>query len=357
MGAGVPIARAFRAISAAGIAATLLIAASPAQAHRLKLRPLQPGAVESVRLFHPKARDRVRKAPLRARAARRLRAHSAETRFRTQDGYEIPVAVSSAYTPDPNVEQGYVNLLGGLMHGTELGKISIYIATPSQLENTFCGAGALACYVGDDERMYVPGVSEHSDPPVQFLIAHEYGHHIELNRSNTPWSAYDQGAKHWATYENVCRLERRHKVRTDYYNDPSEAFAESYGDMQFPGVDFIYTDLLKPDQGAFDAIKDDVLHPWHPPAPVSLHGTFHPRGSSKRSFRVRTPLDGNASFQISAPGGSYRLRVRAAGRAIRRRSTHPAGTANYTICGSRKITVQVIRVSGSGPFTVTALLP
>jgi hypothetical protein len=358
MGAGVLIARAFRALSAASIAASLLIAVAPAQAHRLKLRPLRPGAMESVRLFHPQARDRVRNTPLRASAAKRLEAHSSETRFRTQDGYEIPVAVSSAYTPDPNVEQGYVNLLGGLVHGSELGKISVYIATPSQLENTFCGQGALACYVGDDERMYVPGVNAHSDPPVQFLIAHEYGHHIELNRSNSPWSAYDQGAKRWATYENVCALERHGKVRTTYYNDPSEAFAESYADMQYAGVDFIYADLLKPDQGAFDAIKEDVVHPWTQPAPVALRGTFHAHGVSKHTFRVKTPLDGNASFQVSGPAGaSYRLRVRADGRLVKRRSTHPAGTANYTICGSRTITVQVARASGSGPFTVTAQLP
>jgi hypothetical protein len=360
MGAGACITRASRAFSAAGIAACLLAATAPAQAqaHRLKLRPLNPSAAESVRLFHGQARDRVRKTALRARAAKRIEAHSADTRFRTQDGYEIPVAVSSAYTPDPNVEQGYVNFLGGLVHSSELGKISIYIASPSQIENTFCGAGALACYVGDDQRMYVPGENEHSDPPVQFLIAHEYGHHIELHRSNTPWSAYDQGTKHWATHEDVCTLERHHKVRTNYYNDPSEAFAESYADMQFQGVDFIYTDLLKPDQGAFDAIKDDVLHPWGGPRSVALRGSFHAGGRAKRSFHVRTPLDGNASFKISAAdGASYRLRVRAAGRAIRRRSTHPAGTANYTICGSRRITVQVIRVSGSGPFTVSAALP
>jgi hypothetical protein len=345
-------------LSAAVASALLLATAGPAQAHRLKLLPLKPGAAESVRLFHPQAPDKVRATALRATAAKRLQAHAAETRFRTQDGYEIPVAVSSAYTPDPNVEQGYVNFLDTLEHGPELGKISIYIASPSQIQDDFCGSGALACYVGDDERMYVPGVNEHSNPPVQFLIAHEYGHHIEMNRSNAPWSAYDQGTKRWATYENVCMLERRGKVATNYYNDPSEAFAESYADMQFPGVDFIYTDLLKPDQGAFDQIKADVMQPWSDPRPLSLRGDFHPHGARRHSFRVQTPLDGTASFQVSAPAGaSYRLRVLSHGRVIKRRSTHPAGTANYTVCGERGLTVQVLRVQGSGPFTVSAQLP
>ena len=354
MGAGACITRAISAISLAAIVACLLASADPAAAKPgpLKLLPLDPNALEGIRLFHAPVRDRVRKTVLHARTAKRLDAHTAETRFRTQDGYEIPVAVSSAYTPDPKVEQSYVNLLGGLVHSTELGKISVYIATPGQIENTFCGSGALACYVGDDQRMYVPGVSEHSDPPVQFLIAHEYGHHIELNRSNSPWSAYDQGTKRWATEQNVCSLERRRKVRTNYYNDPSEAFAESYADMQYPGVDFIYTDLLKPDGGAFRAIREDVLHPWAGPRTLALNG------GRERAFRLSTPLDGTASFSISAPAGtSYRLRVLAHGQVVRRRSTHAGGTADYTICGQRRITVQVNRVAGSGPFTLSAQLP
>jgi hypothetical protein len=360
MGAGGRITRATLPGLAAVAAVFLLANTAPAaaQTHRLKLRPLSATATESIRLFNPPVRDRVRAAPFRARAASRAEAHSADTRFRTQDGYEIPVSVSSDYTPDPNVEQGYVNFLGSLVHSTELGKISIYIATPSQIEDTFCGQGALACYVGDSQQMFVPGVGEHSDPPVQFLIAHEYGHHIELNRSNSPWSAYDQGAKRWATHENVCALERRHKVKTDYFNDPSEAFAESYADMQYPGVDFIYTPLLKPDQGAFDAIKADVLQPWQGPQPLVLHGSFHAHGRAARSYRVQTPLDGTASFQVSSSdGASYRLRVRAGGREIRRRSVHPAGVANYTICGQRALTVQVTRVVGSGPFTITSAIP
>ena len=234
----------------------------------------------------------------------------------------------------------------------------MYIATPGQIEDDFCGEGALACYVGDEERMYVPGVNEHSDPPVQFLIAHEYGHHIELNRSNAPWSAYDQGAKRWATYENVCALERRHKVKTNYYDAPSEAFAESYADMQFPGVDFIYTDLLAPDKGAFNAIRADVLSPWSGPHSTTLHGSFGSSGTSTRSFKLPTPLDGTASFALSAPAGaSYRLRVLAGARAQKHRVLRSTAGSGYTICGTRSATVQVTRVSGSGPFSVTASLP
>ncbi len=354
-------ARARRALPAAVAAACLIaVPAASAHQHRLKLRPLSStaSAAESVRLFHPKAPDRVRPTVVNARAARRLSAHASTTSFRTADGVSIPVAVSSAYTPDPGVEQGYVNFLGGLVHGSELGKISVYIATPSQIENSFCGAGALACYVGDEERMYVPGVGEHSDPPVQFLIAHEYGHHIELNRSDAPWSAYDKGVKRWASYENVCALERRGRVGTNYYDDPSEAFAESYADMQFPGVDFIYTDLLAPDRGAFRAIRADVLNPWQGPRSVTLHGAFGEHGHPSHTFKLHTPLDGSSSFELSVPeGASYRLRVLGASHSSRRHMLHAAANGSYTVCGARTLTVQVTRVAGSGPFTVTATLP
>lgn len=357
----VDIARARRAFAAAVAAACLIgVPAASARPQRLELRPLSrtASAAEGVSLFHPQAPDRVRPAVLNARAARRITAHASTTSFRTADGVSIPVAVSSAYTPDPNVEQGYVNFLGGLVHGSELGKISVYIATPSQIENSFCGEGALACYVGDEERMYVPGVGEHSDPPVQFLIAHEYGHHIELNRSDAPWSAYDKGVKHWASYENVCALERRGRIGTDYYNDPSEAFAESYADMQFPGVDFIYADLLVPDRAAFRAIRADVLDPWQGPRSLTLHGSFGEHGRRSRSFRLHTPLDGTASFYLTAPeGASYRFRVLGASHTSKRHKLHAAANGSYTVCGARTLTVQVTRAAGSGPFTVTASLP
>src|SRR5436305_3766769 len=350
MAAGLDIGRARTALLAAAVC--LLASAAPAHAHKLKLLPLSRDAAESVRLFHPIAPDPVLPTLKNVRGARRITARASTNSFRTADGVIIPVAVSTAYAPDPAVEQGYVTFLGGLVHGSELGKLSVYIATPGQIEDDFCGEGALACYVGDEERMYVPGVNEHSDPPVQFLIAHEYGHHIELNRSDAPWSAFDRGAKRWGSYENVCSLERRHKIGTNYYNDPSEAFAESYADMQYPGVDFIYSDLLAPDQGAFKAIRADVLTPWSGPRTVTL------RGSSTKTFKLETPLDGTASFDLTAPAGTgYRLRVLAGTHALRHRGTLHTSASGYTICGIRSLTVQVTRVAGSTPFSVAATLP
>src|SRR5581483_5904667 len=162
-----------------------------------------------------------------------------------------------------------------------------------------------------------------------------------------PWSAFDQGAKNWASYEDVCSLERRHKIGTTYFNDPSEAFAESYADMQYAGVDFIYTDLLAPDQSAFRAIRADVLNPWQGPHTVTL------RGSGARTFQLATPLDGSASFDLSASGGaSYRLRVLSGTRAVRRSSHSASAAGGYLVCGARNLTLRVTKVAGSGSFTL-----
>jgi hypothetical protein len=339
-------------------AACALIAASPADAKKLRMLPLQPSAAATsatAHLFPTKLRDDLRATAPRSFKARRGRAGAAKAVFRTGDGISIPVEVSASYAPNPAVEQGYVSFLGGLVHGSELANLSVFIAPPRQIQSTYCGAGALACYIGDEQRMYVPGVTQHADPPVQFLIAHEYGHHIELHRSDDPWSAYDHGAKYWASHENVCALERRRRVTTNYYNDASEAFAESYADMQFPGVDFIYTDLLAPDDAAFKAIRTDVLRPWRGPHTVSFRGSFAPGARATQTFRLQTPLDGNARFELSAPqDAAYSLRVVAGSRVVARTRADAVG---YTVCGARSLTVQVTRSAGSGPFTVAANVP
>src|SRR5919197_1102285 len=152
--------------------------------------------------------------------------------------------------------------------------------------------------------MYVPGANQQSNPPLQFLIAHEYGHHIEMNRSNAPWVAFDTGVKNWFTYEQVCTRMRDRKLGTNYWNDPSEGFAESYADSQYPGVAFPFSSLMLPNQGAYNAIRQDVL----------------------------------AGGQTIAKGA---------------RGT----TTIKTLCGVRSLTLQVTRTSGSGPFSLIANLP
>lgn len=341
-----------RVISAFLAAAAFVAVVAPAQAQET-LQPLRPVTVP-VGPFTPPVRDAVLAHALtphgvKARAA-------AAPRYSTRDGISIPVQVSPSYKASASVIQSYVTYLGSLMHGDELRSLHVYIAPPKQIASTFCGAGALACYEGDNQTMYVPGAQQQSKPPLQFLIAHEYGHHIEMSRSNAPWSAYDTGTKNWFTYEQVCTRMRDRKLGTGYWNDPSEGFAEAYGDSQYPGVAFPYSTLMLPDQGAYNAIRTDVLQPWTGPHAVPFSGSLAATRGAGQSFQLATPLDGTATFTLSPPAkADYRLTVTAGRQTLAKGAK--GTTTIKTLCGVRSLTLQVTRVSGSGPFGLVANVP
>src|SRR3954470_7332021 len=63
---------------------------------------------------------------------------SSPAAYRTTDGQTVSVVFSGSYTPDPQVAQSYVDFLGGLAHGSELGKLRMYIATPVEVRKA-CG--------------------------------------------------------------------------------------------------------------------------------------------------------------------------------------------------------------------------
>jgi hypothetical protein len=345
-----------RVISTCLAAAPLVAAAAPAQAAQETLKPLRPVTAVSGTPFTPPVRDAVLSGPLGSGSVKARAAATAAPRFATRDGISIPVQVSPAYKASATVIQSYVTYLGSLMHGDELRNLHMYIAPPKQITSTFCGTGALACYEGDNQTMYVPGQQQQSNPPLQFLIAHEYGHHIEISRSNAPWSAFDTGAKNWFTYEQVCTRMRDHKLGTTYWNDPSEGFAESYGDSQYPGVSFPYSTLMLPDQGAYNAIRQDVLQPWTGPHVVPFTGNLAAKRGATQSFQLPTPLDGTGTFTLSPPSkADYRLTVTGGGQTLARGGK--GTTTIKTLCGVRSLTLQVTRVAGSGPFSLVANVP
>jgi len=343
-----------RVISAFLAAAAFVAVVAPAQAGQETLQPLRAVTVP-IGPFTPPVRDAVLShaltpAGVKARAA-------AAARYSTRDGTSIPVQVSPSYKASASVIQSYVTYLGSLMHGDELRSLHVYIAPPKQITSTFCGAGALACYEGDNQTMYVPGAQQQSNPPLQFLIAHEYGHHIEISRSNAPWNAYDTGTKNWFTYEQVCTRTRDRKLGTNYWNDPSEGFAEAYADSQYPGVAFPYNTLMLPDQGTYNAIRRDVLQPWIGPHAVPFSGSLSAGRGASQSFQLPTPLDGTATFTLSPPAkADYRLTV-TAGRQTLAKGAKGTTTVR-TLCGVRSVTLQVTRVNGgSGAFGLVANVP
>lgn len=333
-----------------------LILAAPSAASARQMDPLVAGPLEP----HPGAgpvRDRVIRTEPRALRA----ATAAAPEYYTQDGQSIQVEVSSGYQLDPAAVQSFVSFLGGLLHGSEMSRLTAYLATPREITR-ICGFGALACYFPGSERMVVAGEDvPGSEPPRELVIAHEYGHHVAQNRDNSPWVAIDRGTKRWSTYEGICPGIRRGTIRPSrYWQNPGEAYAEAFAFYHYPNVIPWDWDIARPDQGAFDAIYADVADPWTHRASSNWTGTLSARAT--RDVRlVSTPLDGRLGVELDGPpGADFDLRVLAPGqnRVLARSLGSGADeTLRYTICGRGSVRVEVKAYRGEGPFEVTTRTP
>ena len=118
------------------------------------------------------------------------------------DGYQVHVCLSEAYASDPSRVQSLGGALGSLLHGPEMALLTITLKTPADVAKTCGSADALACYAGD--RMVLPGELRAGSPPLTYLLAHEYGHHVLAHTRNDPWPAQEWGSKRWASVLGVC---------------------------------------------------------------------------------------------------------------------------------------------------------
>ena len=126
-----------------------------------------------------------------------------------------------------------------------------------------------------------------SDVSVDYVIAHEYGHHIAAHRSNAPLDALDFGPKRWSSYELVCSNTLDGKLApgdegVNYLSNPGEAWAEAYARLIYPTEAWRFTSLLKPTAGSLLAAQADVAQPWTPARDADLHGHGHASPSSSR---------------------------------------------------------------------------
>lgn len=314
------------------------------------------------------ARRSARVAPHRARA------------FPVLGGEQVEV--SSTYYSDAEM-QSVVDVLGGLVHGPEMGSLSVYVASPRELAS-ICGPDALACYAPANGEMFVSGEDREAyGVPRDFTIAHEYGHHIASNRLNSPWTALDTGAKRWATYAQVCRGVRKRRLYpgdegSHYWDNPGEAFAESNAQLNYPGVDVAwgYSRLLQPSAASQAKLRADITDPWTGPVTVTWYGSIWRSRRNPAQHRFATPFDGQVEVRLDGPAGSnydlYVVGQRLHARRIkrhrgklrpRRRVVHRAVTGGseerieMTACGQGSVRVEVRRRSGTGPFSVTVARP
>jgi hypothetical protein len=279
------------------------------------------------------------------------------------------VRAASAYYPTAEIHE-VVAVLGGLVHGREMNSLSVYVATPEEISG-MCGAGMMGCYSPSSDRIVVSG----SDAPVAGIprthaIAHEYGHHIANHRVNGPWwSALYAGTKRWTTYERVCEEAGQGRLYpgdqgAHYWENPGEAFAESYATMNFPGLGLAwnYTPLLQPDAASLERIRADVTRPWVGPRTTNWQGRIDRRGGTA-ARQLATPLDGRVKVRMTAPEGSnfdlYLLSADPGPRQVLRRMT--AGDSDKrvaaAVCGEQAVRIEVRGPGSAGPFSVKITRP
>jgi hypothetical protein len=336
----------------AGIAIVFILAAPGGEAAG---RPLA-GALEVPRPAVP-MRDVVRDAP--GAASARISATASSQRYPVGDSSEstVEVSVTAACAElctaaDP---QRIASFIGTLPHGNEIDLLTVQLDTPFQL-SLDCGYGAEACYYSGQNRIVLSGNEEvdRDGASREFVLAHEYGHHVAQHRDlPAPFaSAIDWGTERWASAEGVCQGRRHGKLfpgdeGSHYYEDPGEAFAETFAHLRFPemSIQWRYLRALRPTAASLRAVEEDTLSPWQGRTGLVLSGRVPARGEGAAVESLPTPLDGTVTLRpIGLHRRGYELALRSrAGRLLRGFHSRPAASSrmDFTICGQSRLRLEL----------------
>ena len=305
-------------------------------------------------------RDTVIEVPSAGSA--QISAGAAEDRYPINDGSDETVAIAvtaacevSCTAADP---QQIANALGTFAHGPEMELLTVQLDTPSQIEFD-CGYGAQACYYGGENKIVLGGDGSPAPDGAsrEFVLAHEYGHHVARHRESPPPfpAAIDWGTARWSSYAHVCQRSRAGALfpgseGLHYFRDPGEAFAEAFARLRFPesGLPWRWLDALEPDAGALEAIREDTLNPWLGRRPLKLRGRVPPRRDGPVVRTFGTPIDGTVSLR-PARGSRFDLDLlNPLGRLLRssRHGLSFGRRLNFTVCGQSRLRV-AIRSSGA----------
>jgi hypothetical protein len=269
---------------------------------------------------------------------------------------------------DAALGQRWADFLASLVHGSEISTVTVMLSTDSEISR-ICGQDALACYSDRGALLYAPGEDPSSSLSAEAVIAHEYGHHVAANRSNSPWQALDWGPKRWASSMQVCAATKQGRLYPGaedpvrYEENPGEAWAETYrvlnqrrlGVPESPWE--IVSQSLYPSSAALTAAEQDVTTPWTANATSTLTGGVT-RKSRTRTYNVATPLDGTLKLTLRT---SRSLRVSFDVFASSARVAHVAGAGTLarstTVCGTRAYRVRVTEQKGRGSFQLAVSKP
>jgi hypothetical protein len=348
----------------------ILLFAAPAAAGASHL-PAQRAAFAVPRAEAP-VRDAVFAAP--GPTGARIAATATGRRYSLNDGSDdsIAVEVTSACqqecaAADP---QAIANMVGTFIHGAEVNLLTVQLDTEFEL-GFDCGFEALACYFDGESRIVIGGDAELAPDGAsrEFVLAHEYGHHVAAHRAVPPPfpAAIDWGTERWASVEEVCRGNRTGAyfpgdAEGRYYEDPGEAFAETFAFNRFPGagVKWAWTPALRPTPASLQALREDTLRPWRGRTSFTISGRLPRNGAVVREFR--TPHDGRVSIApVGQAGLGYELVLRnGAGKPLRsaRQGLSPGHRLDYTVCGHSRLRVAVRATGRPGKrFELTVQRP
>jgi hypothetical protein len=273
------------------------------------------------------------------------------------DGSVVIVETSPGYVPNPQYDEELVAFLGSLLHGSELGGLTVYVAVPSEIKG-ICGAVAAACYDARRGRMNIVGQEFYGGISTSYAVTHEYGHRIADYRHNPPFpgGAPAWGTKRWGSVKHVCQGALAGKYAPGdegrfYFRNPGEAFAESYAWLHVGSgfTEWRWAGTLRPNPAAFAAIRSDVLDPWRP-VRFERRGrlTF---GRQWHIYRLRPKYDG--WLQVRSHGGGDLdlglLDKRGHFLEISARPGTSRERLNFLVCGERKLflLVEAFRPPGS----------
>jgi hypothetical protein len=289
--------------------------------------------------------------------------------YTASTGETVNVSISDSYPADDVVGQSWADFFAGLVHGSELQLLHVFVGTLAEVQQMCGSPHTFGCY-GGNIMLVIGEPSGGIDP--KDVAAHEYGHHVASNRVNAPWVAVDWGTKRWASYAGICARVAQGTAfpgdeDTHYRLNPGEAFAEAYralnqaksgSALSWPVVDSSFF----PDSTALQAVEEDVVHPWTTATSKDVQARFTVNGSKVWKLVVPTPLDGQFDAVLSIPKGRlYNMSLLAADGITVLAGGLWSGTdqkkLSYTICGQRSLVMRVTRIGLAGRFTIRYTQP